>query len=157
MQRSCILPKDYQLDSGYWDCRFGNWCCQRWGWHNCLLSFCLSMELLIWSMYILLYTPLWTDNFRKQLLGGLSYLYRATSNQSYLDYTVKITAKAINTFASTGVAEEFCETDASCNQDQQDFKVRPPPRTRLLLQFEWSAYPVPGNLSATTRLLVSHD
>jgi len=59
----------------------------------------------------------------KQLLGGLSYLYRATGNQSYLDYATNITATAIATFAPNGVAEELCEAAGDCNEDQQGFKV----------------------------------
>jgi len=64
-----------------------------------------------------------TKYHHQQLLGGLSYLYRATGNQSYLDYTTKITTQAINTFATAAVAEELCETTGNCNQDQQGLKV----------------------------------
>jgi mannan endo-1,6-alpha-mannosidase len=59
----------------------------------------------------------------QQLVGGLSFLYSATGNSSYLDYTKKITTTAINRFAPTGVVEELCEATGTCNQDQQGFKV----------------------------------
>ncbi|KAG4414613.1 hypothetical protein IFR04_012267 [Cadophora malorum] len=57
------------------------------------------------------------------LVGGLSYLYRATGNSSYLTYASKIATTAINIFAPDGVAEELCEVTGSCNQDQQGFKA----------------------------------
>lgn len=57
------------------------------------------------------------------LVGGLSYLYQATDNASYLSYASKIATTGINTFAHTGVAEELCEATGTCNQDQQGFKA----------------------------------
>ncbi|PVH84781.1 glycoside hydrolase family 76 protein [Cadophora sp. DSE1049] len=60
------------------------------------------------------------------LVGGLSSLYQATGNASYLSYAAKIAMTGINIFAPTGVAEELCEATATCNQDQQGFKVTYP-------------------------------
>src|SRR4051794_3089881 len=62
----------------------------------------------------------------KHLVGGLSYLYQATGNTSYLSYAGKIARTSIKTFAPNGVAEELCEATSSCNQDQQGFKVISP-------------------------------
>ncbi|KAH6720279.1 glycoside hydrolase [Leptodontidium sp. MPI-SDFR-AT-0119] len=57
------------------------------------------------------------------LVGGLSYLYQATGNTSYLAYASKIATTGIETFAPSGVAEELCEATGTCNQDQQGFKA----------------------------------
>ncbi|KUJ12476.1 family 76 glycoside hydrolase [Mollisia scopiformis] len=68
------------------------------------------------------HTDQWSYSYG-QLLGGLSFLYRATGNTSYLEYTKPILATAISTFAPDGIATELCEADGSCNQDQQGFKA----------------------------------
>ncbi|KAK0101427.1 hydrolase 76 protein [Cadophora gregata] len=57
------------------------------------------------------------------LVGGLSYLYQATGNSSYLSYAAKIAQTGIAKFAPTGVAKELCEARGTCNQDQQGFKA----------------------------------
>jgi hypothetical protein len=83
------------------------------------------MELFIWrrSHLFLPVHLLPVNKILQHLLGGLSYLYKATGNQSYLDYTSNIMATAVTTFATTGVVEELCEATGMCNQDQQGFKV----------------------------------
>ena len=90
----------------------------------------------------------------QHLVGGLSYLYRATGNSSYLTYASKIATTAINIFAPDGVAEELCEVTGSCNQDQQGFKVTHPvlrPHSSGTLHSRSTGY-----LSSPTFLPVSH-
>jgi len=67
----------------------------------------------------------WSYNYG-QWLGSLAWMHKATGEQRYLDMAAPFLDYSQQTFAASntsGILAELCESDASCNRDQQGFKA----------------------------------
>ncbi|PLW57165.1 hypothetical protein PCANC_03107 [Puccinia coronata f. sp. avenae] len=70
-------------------------------------------------------TSTWSYNYG-QMLGSLAWMFKATGTQKYLDMAAPYFDYSARTFAgsnTSGIITEQCETDKSCNRDQQGFKA----------------------------------